>query len=85
MAVMAIFAIGFAASGDDEEVKYVNGKEYHKVKAKCYNCGAENPYHDYWEDEKGYYMGAPEGNMIRGRYYCNSCLLDPDKIDKLKF
>jgi len=81
MLVMAVFAIGFAASGDSEEVRYDDaGRKYHKVRAKCHNCGKENPYHDYWEDDKGNKMGYPNGNLIRGYYYCNDCLSHPDRI-----
>lgn len=82
MAVIAIFAIGFAASGDDDEVRYDSaGREYHKVRAKCHNCGRENPNHDYWQtDDKSCSMGTPQGNMKYGRYYCNECLSDPDRI-----
>ena len=84
MAVVTLFAIGFAASSEKEEVRYDDaGRKYHKVRAKCYNCGTENPYHDYWEDDNGNKMGFPLGNILRnGHYYCNYCLSDPDRITK---
>ena len=81
--VVALFAMGFAASGDSDEVRYDDaGRKYHKVRAKCYNCGKENPYHDYWEDDKGNIMDAPNGSIVRGRYYCNECIANPDRITK---
>lgn len=74
MFVIALFAIGFAASGDND-VKVVNGTEYHRVRAKCHNCGADSGQ-DYWESEKGSTIMDPtlDENFRRGRYYCNYCL-----------
>jgi len=83
MMVIIIFAIGFAASGDSDEVRYENGREYYKKIPKCYNCGTENPYHYYWEDSHGNIIfgpGGEGGNWIRGRYFCNECILNPDRL-----
>ena len=83
MAVMAIFAIGFAASGDSDEVRHENGRDYYKKIPKCHNCGKENPDHYYWEDNHGNKIFRNEtasSNWIRGRYYCNDCILNPDRI-----
>lgn len=82
MMVIIIFAIGFAASGDSDEVRYENGRKYYKKIPKCYNCGTENPYHYYWEDDYGNQIFQPTGssNWIRGRYFCNECLLYPDRL-----
>lgn len=81
MAVMAIFAIGFAASGDSDEVIHENGRDYYKKIPKCHNCGKENPYHYYWEDKYGNKIhNGDNSNWIRGRYYCTDCLSHPDRI-----
>lgn len=78
-AVIALFAMGFTASG--EEVRYDDaGREYHKVIPKCVNCGRENPNHAYWEtDDKHCRMGEPAGSFIRGRYFCNDCINHPER------
>lgn len=74
-AVIALFAMGFTASGDSEEVRYDDaGRKYHKVIPKCHDCGKENPYHAYWQDDKGNRMGEPAGNIIHGIYRCNDCI-----------
>ena len=84
MAVIAIFTIGFAASDDSDEVRYKNGREYHKKIPKCHNCGEENPYHYYWEDSKGNKLwdgnGGDSSNWKFGYYFCNTCLAHPDRI-----
>jgi len=86
MAVIAFFAIGFAASGDSDEVIHENGRDYYKKIPKCYNCGKENPAHYYWQDDHGniiWHNETGSSNWIRGRYFCTSCLTDPKIIDKL--
>lgn len=78
MCVVAFFAMGFAASGDSEEVRYDNaGRKYYKKIPKCTNCGKENPHLAYWEDDKGNKIfEVDDSNWIRGKYYCSDCLHD---------
>lgn len=74
MAVIAIFAIGFAASGEDEdEVRYSFGRKYHKVHLKCVNCGGETYY---WEadDGSGSISKPSDGHFRNGNYYCGSAM-----------
>lgn len=80
MVVMAIFAIGFAASGDSEdEETYVDewGHKYHKVVLKCTMCGASPRYASYWEADGGSSINKPSSNFLDGKFYCSDC------IDKL--
>lgn len=73
--LVALFAMGFTASSESEEVMYDDqGRKYHKVIPKCHDCGKENPYHAYWENENGGTIGEPQGNVIRGIYRCSDCI-----------
>lgn len=67
MAVIAIFAIGFAASGDDEEVRYDRwGEKYYKKTVKCAKCDITVVY---WEAESGNSIDKPD-RWYKGEYYC---------------
>ena len=76
---MAIFAIGFAASGDSGEVMEKNGTTYYKVVLKCEECGESPEYAYYWDDHHGgrLYERPLHGNYLDGKFYCSEC------IDKL--
>lgn len=66
--VVALFATGFTASGDSEDVRYENGVKYHKVTVKCAECGVSL---DYWESESGgAWINKP--NTWHGDYYCGT-------------
>lgn len=69
--VIALFAIGFTASGDSEEVRYDDyGVEYHKKTIYCAICG--DPY-TYWESKDGgCSIGKPSDSMAGGKYYCST-------------
>ena len=73
MVVMAIFAIGFAASGDNEEETYVDefGHKYHKKILKCVKCGDTTWY---WEadDGSGSVNKPSSMHFHDGKYYCGS-------------
>lgn len=70
--VIALFAIGFAASSDSEgsdEVYYdAQGKKYHKRILKCVKCGDTTWY---WEADDGSgSLNRPSSHIIDGKYYC---------------
>lgn len=81
MAVIAVFAIGFAASGDSEgdseEVYYSNGKEFHKKHYTCSNCGDSPEYAWRWVSTDGNSRIDPynlSGNFYEGKFYCSKCI-----------
>ena len=91
MMVMAVFAIGFAASGDseDEEVFYdSNGKKFRKVYYTCANCGETPEWAWEWKStvdsetidphsHRG--VGGLKGNFYAGKFYCSKCITETAK------
>lgn len=76
MAVIAIFAIGFAASGDSDEVMTDDGRVYHKVTYTCEMCGDSPEYAYQWKSKDGW-RKDPNGiseNFWAGKFYCRTCV-----------
>ena len=75
--VIALFAMGFAASGENEDEVYYDqfGHKYHKVHLKCVKCGTETWY---WEadDGSGSINKPGREHFSDGDYYCGSTLND---------
>ena len=68
--VVALFAMGFTASGDSEEVRYDDaGRKYHKVTEKCAKC---DETYSYWEDENGRNFINKDDRYYKGKWYCMS-------------
>lgn len=79
MMVMAIFAIGFAASGDDDDEVWVteSGKKYHKKHYTCAQCGDSPEYAYKWVSEDGKTTideNKLSGNFYAGNFYCSNCI-----------
>ena len=69
MTVIAFFAIGFAASGDDddEEVMYYDGQKFRKVWLKCEKCD-QRTY--YWQSTtSSTTIDKPYDRLYKGEYY----------------
>lgn len=75
MAVIALFAIGFAASDDSGEVYIENGGEkFYRVDLQCQMCGATPEYAHYYDNRHGATIDKPRENMWEDRFYCNTCI-----------
>ena len=76
MAVIALFAIGFAASDDSGEVYIESGGEkFYKVVLTCERCGETPEWAYYYDNRHGSIIderGAKSGYW-KGKFYCNRC------------